>query len=68
MRVLINGKEVEVDDGISLNSLLQKMQIQIRPIGLAVAVNEEVVPKSKYEEFILKEGDRIEIVNIVGGG
>ncbi|MCS6956897.1 MAG: sulfur carrier protein ThiS [Aquificaceae bacterium] len=68
MRVLINGKEVEVDDGISLKSLLQMMQIQIRPIGLAVAVNEEVVPKSKYEEFKLKEGDRIEIVNIVGGG
>jgi sulfur carrier protein len=40
----------------------------VREVGFAVAVNEEVVPKSKYESHKLSEGDRVEIVHLVGGG
>ena len=68
MKLLVNGKEVQVEDGITILDLLERSGIQIRPVGLAVAVNEEIVPKSKYAEYRLKEGDRVEIVNIVGGG
>ncbi|QID32746.1 sulfur carrier protein ThiS [Pampinifervens florentissimum] len=68
MRIIVNGKLLEVEEDISLLALLEKNRIEIRPVGLAVAVNEEIVPKSKYEEYKLKEGDRVEIVNIVGGG
>ncbi len=68
MRIIVNGKLLEVEEDISLLALLEKNRIEIRPVGLAVAVNEEIVPKSKYEEYRLKEGDRVEIVNIVGGG
>ncbi len=68
MRIIVNGKPMEVEEDISLLALLEKNRIEIRPVGLAVAVNEEIVPKSKYAEYELKEGDRVEIVNIVGGG
>ena len=68
MKLLVNGKEVQVEDGITILDLLERRGLQIRPVGLAVAVNEEIVPKSKYAEYRLKEGDRVEIVNIVGGG
>lgn len=68
MKLLVNGKLIEEEEGITLLSLLKKSGIEIRPVGLAVAVNEEIVPKSKYGEYKLKEGDRVEIVNIVGGG
>ncbi|MEJ7619241.1 MAG: sulfur carrier protein ThiS [Aquificaceae bacterium] len=68
MRIIVNGKLLEVEEDISLLALLEKNRIEIRPVGLAVAVNEEIVPKSKYAEYRLKEGDRVEIVNIVGGG
>ncbi len=68
MRIIVNGKPLEVEEDISLLALLEKNRIEVRPVGLAVAVNEEIVPKSKYAEYKLKEGDRVEIVNIVGGG
>ncbi len=68
MRIIVNGKLLEVEEDISLLALLEKNRIEVRPVGLAVAVNEEIVPKSKYAEYKLKEGDRVEIVNIVGGG
>ncbi|MFN3870109.1 MAG: sulfur carrier protein ThiS [Aquificaceae bacterium] len=68
MKIWINGKEREVKEGISLLNLLEELGIQVKPVGFAVSVNEEIVPKSKYGEYLLKEGDRVEIVNIVGGG
>ncbi|MCS6998363.1 MAG: sulfur carrier protein ThiS [Aquificaceae bacterium] len=68
MKLLVNGKELNVKEDITLEELLSHMDIPLRPVGLAVAVNEEVVPKSKYGVFRLKEGDKVEIVNIVGGG
>ncbi|MFN3599537.1 MAG: sulfur carrier protein ThiS [Aquificaceae bacterium] len=68
MKVWINGKEREVKEGINLLNLLEELGMEIKPVGFAVAVNEEVVPKSKYKDYVLKEGDKVEIVNIVGGG
>lgn len=68
MRVLVNGREVHTEEGISLEELIKRLGVEIKPVGFAVAVNEEVIPKSKYGEYRLKEGDRVEIVNIVGGG
>lgn len=68
MRVWVNGKEVQVEEQTTLMDLLRKMGVEPKPVGFAVAVNEEIIPKSKYAEHVLKEGDRIEIVNIVGGG
>ncbi|MDW8096108.1 MAG: sulfur carrier protein ThiS [Aquificaceae bacterium] len=68
MRLIVNGKELDTEDGISIKELLDKMGISVRPFGFAVSVNEEIVSKNKYEEYRLKEGDRVEIVKIVGGG
>ncbi|MCS7262340.1 MAG: sulfur carrier protein ThiS [Aquificaceae bacterium] len=68
MTLRVNGKEIQVEDHITLQELLNHLDIPIRPVGLAVAVNEEVVPKSRYGEYVLRDGDRVEIVNLVGGG
>jgi sulfur carrier protein len=68
MRLYLNGEELEVPEGITLSELIKSLNIQMREVGFAVAVNEEVVPKSKYESHKLSEGDRVEIVHLVGGG
>jgi sulfur carrier protein len=34
----------------------------------AVEVNEQIIPKSNHELFVIKEGDKIEIVTAIGGG
>ncbi|WP_448584609.1 sulfur carrier protein ThiS [Thermocrinis sp.] len=68
MKIYLNGEETDVPEGITLAKLIELKGIKIREVGFAVSVNEEVVPKSKYEEYILSEGDKVEIVHIVGGG
>jgi sulfur carrier protein len=68
MRIYLNGEELEVPEGTTISELIKSLNIQVREVGFAVAVNEEVVPKSKYEGYKLSEGDRVEIVHLVGGG
>ncbi len=68
MRVTVNGEEKTFDRELTVMELLEVMNVKFREVGLAVAINEEVVPKSEYTKRKIKEGDRIEIVQLVGGG
>jgi len=68
MRIYLNGEELEVPEGITISELIKSLNLQVREVGFAMAVNEEVVPKSKYKSYKLSEGDRVEIVHLVGGG
>jgi len=68
MIVYLNGEKVEVPEGATLSELIKLFNIKIREVGFAVSVNEEIVPKSKYDSYRLSEGDRVEIVHLVGGG
>lgn len=67
-KIILNGEEREIPKEMSVMELLKELGIQFREVGLAVAINEEVVPKSEYEKRTVKEGDRVEIVHLVGGG
>ncbi|MCP3851861.1 MAG: sulfur carrier protein ThiS [Gammaproteobacteria bacterium] len=66
MKILLNGEPKEVADSCSVMNLLTEMGI----IGqrLAVEVNEEIVSKSRHTEYQFSEGDKVEIVNAIGGG
>ena len=66
MKIVVNGKEQEEQEGIKLEELLKK--IELNPSQVAVELNKEIVKKTKYSETELKEGDRLEIVGLVGGG
>jgi sulfur carrier protein len=66
MIVSVNGEEREVADNIRLDALLATFDIQ--PVGIAVEVNQEVVPKRLHPETIITNGDKIEIIRMVGGG
>jgi len=67
-RVVINGEEREIPREMTVMELLKEIGVKYREVGLAVAINEEVVPKSEYSNRLVKEGDRVEIVQLVGGG
>ena len=66
MRLSVNGKELEVADGLSVEGLLAHLGVTRE--FTAVAVNREVTPKSAYAATTLREGDRVEIVRPMGGG
>ena len=67
MTLSINGEDREVPDGISLEELLVLLELPARK-GVAVAVNLSVVSHSDRSEFVLGDGDRIDVVTAVGGG
>lgn len=66
MKLTINGNESEYKDNMTVSGLLKVLDIE--PGRVAVEVNMNIVKKVNYEEYLLKDGDSIEIVNFVGGG
>ncbi|MDP2279086.1 MAG: sulfur carrier protein ThiS [Nitrospirota bacterium] len=66
MRLVINGEDLEVSKAETLQELMG--ELRIKPERVAVEVNLAIIKKSDYDSCRLKDGDRIEIVNFVGGG
>ncbi len=66
MKIRLNGKEYELDRELSVTELLERLQI--KPQTVAVEVNLNIVKKADYENYIIKEGDQVEVVSFVGGG
>jgi sulfur carrier protein len=63
----INGEKRPIPDGSTVRNLLESLGIADRN-GTAVAVNMEVVPRRAHMTTVLQAGDRVEIVQAVGGG
>jgi sulfur carrier protein len=66
MKILVNGAPREVADALRLTELLDELELAGKRV--AVEVNEELVPRSLHAEHVLAEGDRVEIVQAIGGG
>lgn len=66
MNIFVNGEPREVASGTTLAQLLESLRLD--PRTLAVEVNLDVVPRGHHAQCVLNEGDRLEIVTLVGGG
>lgn len=66
MDILLNGTPREIPEGCSLHDLLLAEGLLER--RLAIEVNLEIVPRARHVEHRLKAGDRVEIVQAMGGG
>jgi thiamine biosynthesis protein ThiS len=66
MRLQLNGEPREFDAPMTVASLVERLGLDVRKI--AVERNLEIVPRSTYASVALRDGDRLEIVNFVGGG
>lgn len=67
MRLLVNGEPREVPEKKVLTDLLTMLGID-DPRGVAVAVNGQVVPRGRWEEFELDSGMKVEVLRAVQGG
>ena len=65
-KIQLNGAPYEINYGTNLNELLNKLKIQKNKV--AIEVNGEIVEKNKYPNLILNKGDKVEIVQFIGGG
>ena len=66
MKLQINGEEREVAEGLTLAVLLE--QLAMKADRVAVELNREIVRREAWTQTHLQPGDRLEIVQFVGGG
>ncbi len=66
MNITVNGEKKNVPEHITVQGLLEYLQIQHQRV--AVELNELIVRKDRYILTVLKEGDSLEVVSFMGGG
>lgn len=62
----MNGRPETVEDRITVNTLIENIVPEGRRV--AVEINEEIVPRARHAARVLEPGDRVEIVQAIGGG
>jgi len=66
IRVVINGEEQSLERPLTVAEYVASLPVNRR--WVAVARNGEVVPRHRWHEVLIEEGDVVEVVRMVGGG
>jgi thiamine biosynthesis protein ThiS len=66
MRMIVNGEQLDMSSVETLQDLLKELKID--PGQVIVEINLSIIRKSEFSTFKLHDGDKVEIVNFVGGG
>tara|TARA_Y100001970_G_scaffold196889_1_gene239469 strand:+ start:71 stop:277 length:207 start_codon:yes stop_codon:yes gene_type:complete len=67
MNIIVNGENRSISKSFSMFDLLNDMGLQDKK-AIAIAINGEILQKKYHSEYILNEGDKVEIVHAIGGG
>ena len=68
MIVTVNGEATELPEGSTVAAIVKRMDLPGIRRGIAVAVDAEVVPRAEWDERVVGEGARVEVVSAVQGG
>jgi sulfur carrier protein len=66
MKITVNGEATEVPVDLDMSGLIERLGLGGRRI--AVEVNQELLPRSRFDGHRLQDGDRVEVIHAVGGG
>jgi len=66
MQVTLNGESRELPDNLTLQDLLQRLQLDADRV--AVEHNREIIKRDLWATVTVQAGDQLEIVHLVGGG
>ena len=66
MKLHINGEEKSFDSPLTLTELVEILGMKADRV--AVELNRELVPRDRWSQTQLHEGDQLEVVHFVGGG
>ena len=66
IEIRLNGDPMTLEAGVTLAELLEVLGLD--PRRLAVERNLEVAPRGEHAQVVLQDGDRLEVVTLVGGG
>jgi len=66
MEIYLNSQSKSVADNLTLSNLIKDLSLDNK--RFAVEVNLDIIPRSQFEQFKLKNQDKVEIVQAIGGG
>ena len=66
IHVRLNGKDREIDSGLSIKELVKSLDLNPRLI--VVELNREIISQDSLSEILVLDGDHLELVHFVGGG
>ena len=66
MKIIINGQEKEFSEGITVLDVLKELSLEDKV--MASAVNMNIVKQDDWNRFIVNDGDKLELLDFVGGG
>ncbi len=67
MKLVINGKDVQSKDNLSITELLAEQQVKM-PDMVSVEINGSILRRTEFDNASLKEGDKVEFLYFMGGG
>lgn len=67
MKVIVNGKESDFVDGLTVRGLLSEQNVKM-PDMVSVELNGQILKRSDFENTVLKDGDKAEFLYFMGGG
>jgi len=65
-KIQLNGKKVKIQRNLSIKDLINKYRLKENKI--AIELNGTILPKDRYKNKKVKNNDKIEIVQFIGGG
>ena len=66
IQIYINGKKKNIKSNCNLIDILKEYSLINKLV--AVEINQEVIPKSSYKTITINKNDKIEILELIGGG
>ena len=64
--IRLNGSDRHIRDQATIGELLRELGMDRD--GIAVAVDHQVIPRSRHDEVVLADGAAVEVIRAVGGG
>ena len=66
MKIIVNDEKIELPYNSNIEDLVIHLGYQNQRI--AIEINELIIPKSNHSTYLLKNQDKVEVINAVGGG
>jgi sulfur carrier protein len=66
MKLIVNGHEKEFQENVTLLKVLEELDLKGKV--MAAAVNMNIIKQDSWDSCVLKDGDKLELLDFVGGG
>ncbi len=67
MKLTVNGKDANVRDALTVTDLLIAQSVKM-PDMVSVELNGQIIKRSDFQDTVLADGDKVEVLYFMGGG